>query len=90
MRHSLQKGEFDREHPKIRATLVNLIKWSHVKKMYHRGSTVPNAAASGCSKKKTDRWILSLVDVVSDYNKSHLSGLEGTKARLQWIKKGEN
>ena len=39
---------------KVEANLVNLIKWSHVKKMYHRGSTVPNAAASGCSK-KTDR-----------------------------------
>ena len=28
---------------------------------------------------------LSLVDVVSDYNKRHLSGLIGTKARLQSV-----
>ena len=32
-------------------------------------------------KRLTDE--LSLVDVVSDYNKRHLSGLIGTKARLQ-------
>ena len=32
-------------------------------------------------KRLTDE--LSLVDVVSDYNKRHLSGLVGTKVRLQ-------